>query len=708
MRPTELAAWARRHWAALTLAVALCAASAIVRPDATPGLFRLEPPPQHTYRDLVNDGAQLQRDAAVEGDVVVTDGHAGLHPGGRFRIAYSFQREPDERVFLMLRFYWRPYLETRVTFAPEGGPPASAANTNLLGSPPLDITPYLGRARRFQIILEALAHSDAPLDPIPIFDSIEVRRTKELALPPLPLLFSALAVALCAYIITGWFARSPAGRGNGGGIGSFASHPLARIALSTVVFGALLLISRRWAGQGFERVCFRLAIAALVAVWATEGWQRLRALRISQATQLLTLFVVMTAALATRWAALPAASGMQIEPDAQGYIRIARAMSNPFHTEVREPALIWWVWIALRAFGDHEASLRVMSCLLAVVSVGLTFFIARRVMPGPLALLAALLVALSAGYVRENVRGLRLEGYIVALQLLALVLLSMPRRPKALWIAGAGLAAGFVVLSNLAALSFAVLLLIWFGLRRRWRWYWWLPAFALMLALPAPYLIYSQRTWGDAFHASNVHAVFYRNQEFQGRPGYPSVEEVARDSYTGPPLTTAEYIFEHHTPAQILGRSARGFLRLYAVSPERVADPAPAGVPQRGVWRWVSRVRDFVFDGRGWLLILYLMGLAAAALRREWDLLVFYVAINLTSFFLAATPRIFFDPRLYLHYLPFACLFPPMALLMWPAAQAGARWWRGLAMPGRRPHGAGKKERATRPRRSAARRAAAR
>lgn len=670
-RFAALIARARRHWPLAAMLAAMVLLAALIRPDAAFGLFRIEPPRQTTYSDQMDTDEQLRRDAAVEGDIVIRDGVAGLAPGAGYRITYSFEREPDERVFLMLRHFWRPYLTTQVLFVTEGGQPAGAQNMNLLGSPPIDVTPYLGQARRFQIVLVAQAAPDAPVEFAPVFDSIVLRRTSDVALPALPPLVFALVIALAAFHGTGrekFRARLP--------------HPAARHSGAVILF-AVLVIASRFANV--TQVYLWLSVAALALLWLVEGPAPFRKFKPPLSLELITLALIMGIALTMRWAALPAESGKQIEPDAQGYIAIARAMAGPFQTGAREPALIWWVWLARKLFVDHEVALRLMSCLQAVAIVALTWLIGRRVMPGPLALAAALLVAVGQGFIAENLRGLRLEGYIIALQILALALLWMPRRPGPMWIAGAGAAAGYVALSNISALSFCVPLLAWFGLRRRWRWYWWPLPFAILFALPAPYLLYCKQKFGDAFHHSTVYAVFYRNMEFKGQPGYPTVEDVNRDSYTGPKLTTGEYLFKHHTLGEIVGRTARGFLRIYAVSPEMRPSAAPVGSPRReGGIEWVSRARVYVFDGRTWLFALYLAGLIAALARREWDLLVFYAGINLTSFFLAATPRIFFDPRLFLHYVPFACLFPPMALMLWPAIRDARQWWRERSAGGRK------------------------
>lgn len=650
--------WARRAWPIAAMLAAMFLAAAVIRPDAALGLFRLQPPRQITYTDQLNNDDLLRRDAKIEGSVLVRDGAAGLKPGGQYRITYSFEREPDERVFLMLRHFWRPYLTTQILIMPEGGQAAGMQNTNLLGSPPIDLTTVIGTAQRFQIALVAQAASDAPGEFVPVFDSIILRRSADVALPDLPVICFALVIALAAF----HGARREK-------IQARLPHPAARYAGAVIIFGVLAFVSRF--GE-FTQIYLWLAVASLALLWLGEGTDALKRLSPSRATELITLALFCGIALMLRWAALPAEMGKQLEPDARGYITIAQRMAGPFQTEIREPALIWWVWLALKLFVAHEMALRLMSCLLATAAVALTYFIGRRVMPGPLALAAALLVAVSQGFISENLRGLRLEGYIVALQGLALALLWMPKKPGPLWIAGAGAAAGFAVLSNLAALSFCVVFLIYFGLRRRWRWFWWPLPFAIMLAMPAPYLVYSHGKWGDAFHSSNVHAVFYRNQEFKGRPGYPTIDKVNRDSYAGEKLTTAEYFFKHHSLGEIAGRSARGFLRLYAVSPEKTADEGA----RDGGSAWVSRTRDFVFDERSILLALYLAGLVVAMFRREWDLLVIFIGINLTSFFLAATPGIFFDPRLFLHYVPFACLFPPMALLAWPTVKDWREWWR--------------------------------
>ena len=89
--------------------------------------------------------------------------------------------------------------------------------------------------------------------------------------------------------------------------------------------------------------------------------------------------------------------------------------------------------------------------------------------------------------------------------------------------------------------------------------------FSAVVLLTLPYLIFSYQKSGNMMPVLNHHAKFWRNQEFAGKPGYPSVEEVARNPYCGKDITSAQYIFNEHSFMQIVERYLKGYWSSFTV-----------------------------------------------------------------------------------------------------------------------------------------------
>ncbi|MCF7791093.1 MAG: hypothetical protein K9L78_03795 [Victivallales bacterium] len=77
--------------------------------------------------------------------------------------------------------------------------------------------------------------------------------------------------------------------------------------------------------------------------------------------------------------------------------------------------------------------------------------------------------------------------------------------------------------------------------------------------LVSPYLIYCYNQTGTPAPVMNHHAKFWRNHEFAGKPGYPSVAEVAENPYCGPETTGFKYVFKDHSLPGVITQYAKGY-----------------------------------------------------------------------------------------------------------------------------------------------------
>jgi hypothetical protein len=135
------------------------------------------------------------------------------------------------------------------------------------------------------------------------------------------------------------------------------------------------------------------------------------------------------------------------------------------------------------------------------------------------------------------------------------------------WLRGllAGLLVGALLLTRF---PYALALLLLFVASMWWHrasgWKAWRPllvGMAIAGVLVAPHRIALALRHGDTGYDVHRTLRWIANQEFQGRPGFPSSEEVMRDPYAGPRMTLGQYYLGLHTPWEVAWRSVRGLGR---------------------------------------------------------------------------------------------------------------------------------------------------
>lgn len=226
-------------------------------------------------------------------------------------------------------------------------------------------------------------------------------------------------------------------------------------------------------------------------------------------------------------------------------------------------------------------------------------------------------------------------------------------RERRIAVAGAALAGVVLGLTRLEALGTVTLLaLAWVALRaaartlsRREG----VAAAALVATVwlaASPLLAANRSATGRALNPLHVHAKFWRNHEFAGKPGHPTRAEVVRDSYCGPEISPAGYVFGLHAAPEVAGRYLSGLWAAWT--------------------RYLPRLCvDWPFVG--WILPL---GVAAALWSRRWEgawlaacmvvvILPFAFILTVDTVLTAVPPegRVGVEPRFALPLLPFAFLF---------------------------------------------------
>jgi 4-amino-4-deoxy-L-arabinose transferase-like glycosyltransferase len=334
-----------------------------------------------------------------------------------------------------------------------------------------------------------------------------------------------------------------------------------------------------------------------------------------------TLAAILAGAVSLRLQRLAEYRYVALDPDAVGYLQIARELrlARPFDTDYREPAFIWLVRAATRLAGDQPTTIRGVSVGASALTVGLTYWLAASQFGPAAGLAAAGILAVNRELTFQSVRGLKEEVFTVGL-LGVVLLLFGTHRPNPVWRwLMAGLVAGTMALVRLTGLLPAAVLLADRAFVEvldrdpRWR-RTLLPAAAaglLLMGLVLPYLVQNARTAGDPFHSINANATWFRNIEFAGRPGFPSKEAVRQNAYTGPPVTSFEYVFGLHTAREILHRHVDGARWLYGFWVASLGVLVTV-VGLAGLLRLVASRRHFVPAALGAAVFPFLFGFTVA------------------------------------------------------------------------------------------------
>jgi len=308
-----------------------------------------------------------------------------------------------------------------------------------------------------------------------------------------------------------------------------------------------------------------------------------------------------------RWQAHLDNMGCPLDPDARGFLAIALSGGGPFNTVcdiapyVREPLFVWVVRTAFLIMPPGEQSLRLVTMLLSLGVIAAVYPAGKRWFGRVPALGAACLCAWNPYFVLMSMRGLRFELYILSILAFLWSLEYFGRRGE--W-GGVrvGAAAAACVLARITSFSLTIpLTLLYFFLRKGMAREL-IPALIIPFLFLAPHLHFNWRYSGDPMFTSNIHAKFYRNLEFAGQPGYPTLEEVTAHPYTGEPVTTVQYIFGHHTLGELFTMGTRGL--------------------------WLVFLRGYttggLFNYHKVLFLVYLAGVACVLFtkKREWLLVV--------------------------------------------------------------------------------------
>jgi hypothetical protein len=400
----------------------------------------------------------------------------------------------------------------------------------------------------------------------------------------------------------------------------------------------------------------------------------------------------MTAAVAAAVPALYAAAAgilqwlatrtQPLGPDAQAFLGIASSFSpDTLVGGPREPVWVTLMAIPVGLVGPNPDVPRLMGVIGFVLMIVAFQSAAWNLFGRTWAIISALLLATRPWLAFQAARGLREETAAALILLFGIGIVLSGRRPgRYVWLA---LGAALIALLRWDSLLLTIPVLGVALLFRRIRLRYWVTCAVLIAAVVSPLVVGNWVKNGDPMYHSNIHARFFRNVEFQGKPGFLTPEEVAANSFGGPPTTWAGYLLGLHTPVQLAQRAAIGAAGIpygevfYALFyPERLVRLQQLGGLD---------IHFAEFLAAGLLAALGLLGGVFLLLGRAWPLgLILFLSI--IEF---APIGEIFDPRLAITADPFLLLGCLEMLAVFTrrrdAKVLAERFWRLASLGGRAP-----------------------
>ncbi len=307
-----------------------------------------------------------------------------------------------------------------------------------------------------------------------------------------------------------------------------------------------------------------------------------------------------------------------LKSDAAGYYQIAHE-GRPFYAaSYREPLFPSMIRLTLGAWGQmpppdeagdlaNQLLVRRLSSWLGLGLVALIGVLGWRLAGPWCAVISSWMYAVGTWANFLGISALRQTTMGTLLVSLVLLLLSRPRSRGLRWarMIALCLVCAALPLACISSLTVVPLVVIGWatlsavrsrGTRPAWR-----PFaeaamyFAVAAIAVTPYLLACKREHGQYFSMMNRHARFWRNHEFAGQPGFPTRAEVIKDSYTGKPITSAQYVFGLHTLPEVVTRYAQGYWlsitqyvpRIFAWT-DRGPDGAVRVAHYHAVWLWLA------------------------------------------------------------------------------------------------------------------------
>lgn len=286
---------------------------------------------------------------------------------------------------------------------------------------------------------------------------------------------------------------------------------------------------------------------------------------------LFLLLIVIVYAANLRFQYFVIAKEMPLGPDSETFYQLAHTTPHFYSASFREPVFVFLIKLFLWIFGDKPWVVVLISCVFSILVIPLVYYIGLRAYNSFVGLGSAFIVAITPHVVYGSFRGLRIEVYSFFMLLYMYFLFVNKRFSSATRLIISGILGGFICLLRLEFLSVVFILsgysLIAEILSRKQDKVAVMKETFLSLSITVlliiPFLISNQLVYNEPFYGQNSHATFWRNQEFAGQEGYPTIEAVVKKGYTGKRVTVSHYIFGMHTIGEVITRYFKGYFLVF-------------------------------------------------------------------------------------------------------------------------------------------------
>jgi 4-amino-4-deoxy-L-arabinose transferase-like glycosyltransferase len=337
---------------------------------------------------------------------------------------------------------------------------------------------------------------------------------------------------------------------------------------------------------------------------------------------------ILLLSLLLRFDKLIALENMNLDPDAITYRAIALKSSSFYDSNIREPLFVFLIKIYTRLFGTEYVILRYLTVFLSILSILLIYKAGKELFDSELiGLLSAFFTGVNSYLIFMSVRLLRLELFIITMLLLFYILFIYSEKNNIRYFL-MGILGGLVCLTRITSFAFVIPFIIFIYWRDKLSYVKMIIPVLIINVMVIPHFINNKKTFGSYTHSVDIHAKWYRNQEFKNKPGFPTSKELEKNSYTGRPITSLEYIFGMHSIMTVVKRSIKGFGKIFF------------GSYRKHFFSANDLLKLFLFGG--YILILF------TKYRFLWGVMILLIG---PTFFLAGTLNM--DPRLIAHIYPF-------------------------------------------------------
>lgn len=365
---------------------------------------------------------------------------------------------------------------------------------------------------------------------------------------------------------------------------------------------------------------------------------------------------------APRWGFLIHNMNAPLAADSLDYMQIAREMAHPFDTRYREPMFIWITRLWLDMTVWSPMMMRVLTLLLAYLVTVATWKLVRLFASPLIACLVTIAMLLNPALLASSVQGLREEIFplSVLVHTYFCITFSRDKKPWRFWTLVA--LSAIVPLIRLNGLLYVIVALPLTFWQAKVHWRQVAIAAGIVVLSLLPTAIYQTTKYGEPFYSSNGYvATFYRNVEFKGQPGYPTVEEVAKDPWAGERVSMGKYVFGMHDLSEVISKSFAGAGSLLAGKSARndLMRLNPAVTANYKGWPVLPQSPPRVFEFL--LVLLFLGGCVYAFFRRDtWFLLVHLVFLQLPLSYLVGAGLLHW--RLTMNGIPIMLILAGLAL----------------------------------------------